>query len=44
VEEGNIIGKVSQSARCKIFKEQFDWVVREKFINQENDTFRSKKR
>ena len=34
-DEGNIIGKVSQSARCRIFKSQFDWVVREKFINQE---------
>jgi len=34
-EEGNIIGKVSQSSRCKIFKSQFDWVAREKFINTE---------
>lgn len=32
-EQGSIIGKVSQSERCKIFKAQFDWVVKERFIN-----------
>jgi His-Xaa-Ser system radical SAM maturase HxsB len=32
-EEGSIIGKVSQSTRCRIFKKQFDWVVKERFIN-----------
>ncbi|MBN2112447.1 His-Xaa-Ser system radical SAM maturase HxsB [Candidatus Woesearchaeota archaeon] len=36
-EEGSIIGKVSQSARCRIFKRQFDWVVKERFINQKKD-------
>jgi len=33
-EQGNIIGKISVTDRCKIFKEQFDWVVREKFIKK----------
>jgi len=32
-EQGNIIGKISQTLRCKVFKEQFDFVVKEKFIN-----------
>ena len=32
-EQGNVIGKITQTGRCKIFKEQFDWVVRERFIN-----------
>ena len=36
-KDGNIIEKVSQSERCKIFKSQFDWVVTEKFINQNKD-------
>lgn len=35
-EQGSVIGKISQTDRCKIFKEQFDWVVREKFINENN--------
>jgi len=35
-EQGSVIGKISQTDRCKIFKEQFDWVVREKFINKDN--------
>jgi uncharacterized protein len=33
-EFGSVIGKISQTERCKIFKEQFDWVVKEKFINK----------
>ncbi len=32
-EQGNIIGKISETDRCKIFKAQFDWVVSKKFIN-----------
>ena len=36
-EQGNVIGKISQTDRCKIFKEQFDWVVKEKFINKNNN-------
>ena len=36
-EHGSTIGKISQSERCKIFKSQFDWVVKERFINQEKD-------
>ena len=36
-EQGNIIGKITQTNRCKIFKEQFDWVIKEKFINKENN-------
>ncbi|MEA3430462.1 MAG: His-Xaa-Ser system radical SAM maturase HxsB [Nanoarchaeota archaeon] len=32
-EQGTIITKVSDSSRCKIFKQQFDWVIKEKFIN-----------
>lgn len=32
-EQGNVVGKISQTDRCKIFKAQFDWVVNEKFIN-----------
>jgi His-Xaa-Ser system radical SAM maturase HxsB len=31
-EHGTVIAQISQSARCKIFKEQFDWVVKEKFF------------
>jgi His-Xaa-Ser system radical SAM maturase HxsB len=34
-EQGNVIGKITQTARCKIYQKQFDWVVREKFINVE---------
>ncbi len=33
-EHGNIIGPISKSGRCMIFKKQFDWVVKEKFINK----------
>jgi His-Xaa-Ser system radical SAM maturase HxsB len=36
-EQGNVIGKITQTGRCKIFKKQFDWVVREKFINRNNN-------
>ena len=36
-EQGSIIGKISQTGRCKIYKEQFDWVVREKFIKKNNN-------
>lgn len=32
-EQGNIVGKITQTDRCKIFKAQFDWVVRERFLN-----------
>ncbi len=35
-ETGSVIGRISESARCKIFKEQFDWVVKERFINKKN--------
>jgi His-Xaa-Ser system radical SAM maturase HxsB len=35
-EQGSVIGKIPQTGRCKIFKAQFDWVVREKFININN--------
>jgi His-Xaa-Ser system radical SAM maturase HxsB len=35
VEQGSIIGKISQTNRCKIFKQQFDWVVTENFIKKE---------
>lgn len=34
-EQGSIIGKIAQTNRCNIFKEQFDWVVTKKFINKE---------
>jgi len=34
-EQGSVIGKISQTNRCKIFKEQFDWVVTKKFINKD---------
>lgn len=27
-EQGNIIGKISQTDRCKIFKAQFDWIIK----------------
>jgi His-Xaa-Ser system radical SAM maturase HxsB len=33
VEQGSVVGKVSETARCKVLMEQFDWVVREKFLN-----------
>jgi len=33
-EQGSVIGKITQTDRCKIFMEQFDWVVRERFINK----------
>lgn len=35
-EQGSVIGKISQTNRCKIYEEQFDWIVREKFINENN--------
>ena len=31
-EQGNIIGKIPQTDRCKIFMKQFDWVVKNIFI------------
>lgn len=31
--QGSVIGKISDTDRCKIFKKQFDWVVKDKFIN-----------
>lgn len=37
-EQGSVIGKIPQTNRCKIYKEQFDWVVKEKFINKENSS------
>lgn len=37
-ENGSLIENISNSVRCKIFKEQFDWVVKEKFINPEKDS------
>ncbi len=37
VESGSIIENISQSKRCKIFKEQFDWVVTERFIKKNRD-------
>jgi His-Xaa-Ser system radical SAM maturase HxsB len=33
-EQGNIIADTNSTARCKIFMKQFDWVFKEKFINQ----------
>ena len=36
VDQGSVIGKISETDRCKIFMQQFDWVVREKFINIKN--------
>ena len=36
-EQGNVIGKITQTDKCKIHKEQFDWVVKEKFINNNNN-------
>lgn len=36
-EQGSVIGKIAMTNRCKIFKEQFNWVVREKFINKDNN-------
>lgn len=35
-EQGSIIGKITQTDRCKIYKEQFDWVVKEKFIKKKD--------
>ncbi|MCF7861556.1 His-Xaa-Ser system radical SAM maturase HxsB [Candidatus Woesearchaeota archaeon] len=32
-EQGNIIGKICQTERCKIYFEQFNWLVKEKYIN-----------
>jgi His-Xaa-Ser system radical SAM maturase HxsB len=34
-EQGTLIGKISMTDRCKIYKEQFDYVVKENFINKE---------
>jgi len=34
-EQGSVIGKIPEADRCKVFMEQFDWVVKEKFINKE---------
>jgi len=34
-EQGSVIAKISETNRCKIFKAQFDWVVKEKFIKNE---------
>jgi len=31
-EQGNIVGKISETDRCRIYKAQFDWVVDKKFI------------
>ena len=36
-EQGSVVGKIPQTDRCKIFKKQFDWVVKKKFINTSND-------
>ncbi len=36
-EQGTVIGKITQTDRCEIFKGQFDWVVKEKFINNDNN-------
>lgn len=33
-EQGNIIADINKTARCKIFMKQFDWIFKEKFINQ----------
>lgn len=33
-EQGNVIGKITLTDRCKILKEQFDLVVKERFINK----------
>ena len=35
-EQGSVIGKITQTSRCRIFMEQFDWVIKEKFINNKN--------
>ena len=35
-EQGNIIGKIPQTSRCKIYMSQFDRVVKETFIKQNN--------
>ncbi|MAE42726.1 His-Xaa-Ser system radical SAM maturase HxsB [Candidatus Woesearchaeota archaeon] len=32
-EQGNVIAKISQTGRCKIYMEQFNWVVKNKFMN-----------
>ncbi len=36
-EQGNVIGKITQTDRCKILKEQFTWVIKEKFINKDDN-------
>ena len=33
-EQGNVIGKITETGRCKIYKAQFDWVVKNKFMKQ----------
>ncbi|MFH1511190.1 MAG: His-Xaa-Ser system radical SAM maturase HxsB [Candidatus Woesearchaeota archaeon] len=33
VEQGSVIAKIPQTDRCKIYRQQFDHVVKEKFIN-----------
>ena len=43
-EQGSVIGKISQTNRCKILKQQFDWVVREIFINKGSLNNRENKR
>mgnify|MGYP006286316455 CR=1 FL=1 len=35
--QGSVIGKIPQTDRCKIFKEQFRWVVAERFINKKDN-------
>ena len=35
-EQDNVIGKISETDRCKIYMEQFNWVVENKFIEAEN--------
>ena len=34
-EQGNLIGKITMTDRCKIYKEHFDQIVKENFINKE---------
>lgn len=33
-EQGSVIAKITETDRCRIYKDQFDWVVREKFIKK----------
>jgi len=33
-EKGSIVTNISETSRCKIFMEQFDWIVNETFINK----------